>query len=271
MKKIGIFDSGMGGITVLHECYRCLKNVSYVFYADTDHVPFGLKTNKQILEYTDKAVGFLFSRGSDAVIIACNTATSVAIDSLRKKYDRPIIGMEPAVKPAVSETEKRILVTATPVTIREEKLQNLITRVDSEHRVDLLALPGLVTFAENEVFDGSEVEKYLYGALKGTDMSEYSAVVLGCTHFRYFKPVFRKIFGNAVELIDGGHGTVMHLSDILGEDGSYKKRKMGIDTPYPETDYYLSGREIEDGELMGHIMRMHGWLGKMIDNFPDTN
>ena len=109
MKKIGIFDSRMGGITVLHECYRCLKNVSYVFYADTDHVPFRLKTNKQILEYTDKAVGFLFNKGSDAVIIACNTATSVAIDSLRKNAQTDNRDGTSGKKPAVSETEKGCL------------------------------------------------------------------------------------------------------------------------------------------------------------------
>ena len=107
-------------------------------------MPYGRKTKEQIHQYVDEAVDFIASQGVKALVVACNTATSVAIQDLRARYDFPILGMEPAVKPAVSDTSctKRILVTATPVTIREEKLQNLLHQVDQHHQVDLLPLPG---------------------------------------------------------------------------------------------------------------------------------
>ena len=149
--KIGIFDSGIGGVSVLNEAFHRLPDQDYIFYADVDHVPYGIKSSEQIIEYTDSITAFLIEQGVDAILIACNTATAVAADYLRSKYPVPIIGMEPAVKPAVEEAkEGRVLVMATPVTIRENKLHTLLERVDTQHRVDLLPMPGLVRFAEDE-------------------------------------------------------------------------------------------------------------------------
>ncbi|MBP3814197.1 MAG: aspartate/glutamate racemase family protein, partial [Butyrivibrio sp.] len=99
--KIGIFDSGMGGLSVLHEAYHQLPDQEYIFYADTEHVPYGIKTPEQIIGYTTEIAEFLIDKGVDAIVVACNTATSVAIKELRKRFDLPILGMEPAVKPAV--------------------------------------------------------------------------------------------------------------------------------------------------------------------------
>ena len=117
--KIGIFDSGIGGLSVLHEAYHRLPQQEYIFYADVEHVPYGLKTPEQITEYAIENTQFLLDKGAQALVVACNTATSVAIKELRRRFDIPILGMEPAVKPAVEGTEeKRIMVIATPVTTR---------------------------------------------------------------------------------------------------------------------------------------------------------
>ena len=106
--KVGIFDSGTGGMSVLHEAYHFLgDDVSYIFYADLDHVPYGLKTTDQIIKYSKDIAEFLIKKGVDAIVVACNTATAAAIEVLRHDYDLPILGMEPAVKPAVEETELR--------------------------------------------------------------------------------------------------------------------------------------------------------------------
>ena len=168
--KIGIFDSGIGGLSVLHEAYHQLPGQEYIFYADTEHVPYGQKTPEQIMGYAMDNARFLMEKGAEALVVACNTATSVAIKELRASFDIPILGMEPAVKPAVEETEKkRIMVIATPVTIREDKLKSLLHRVDEQHRVDLLAMPRLVEFAEREEFDSKEVKDYLKEQFSGFD------------------------------------------------------------------------------------------------------
>ena len=142
--KIGIFDSGIGGLSVLHRAMKMMPNVSFVYYADTEHVPYGEKTVQQIREFDEHNLNFLIDQGVDAVVIACNTATSVATKEFRAGFPVPIVGMEPAVKKAVEQycdTGKRILVAATPITIASDKLHNLLERVDKEHDVDLLPLP----------------------------------------------------------------------------------------------------------------------------------
>ena len=123
--KIGFFDSGIGGLTVLSEALKRLPHHEYLYYADTEHAPYGKRPKEEVLMYVLEAVDFLVQQGAQMIVIACNTATSIAITTLREKYDIPIIGMEPAVKPAiecVSDGSKRVLVTATPLTLKEEKM-----------------------------------------------------------------------------------------------------------------------------------------------------
>ena len=181
--QIAFFDSGIGGLTVLHQAMRKMPQEDYLYYADTDHVPYGRKTKHQIRQYVQEAVDFIAAQDVKALVVACNTATSVAIKDLRARYSFPILGMEPAVKPAVSDTRctKRILVTATPVTIREEKLKNLLHQVDQNHQVDLLPLPKLVDFAESSSFNDGQAEAYLREVLAPYDMDRYCTVVLGLT------------------------------------------------------------------------------------------
>ena len=129
--KIGIFDSGIGGLSVLHQAMITLPEADYIFYADVDNVPYGEKTRDEVRKLVDHAVGFLVEKGCQAVVLACNTATSAAISYLRDKYKLTIIGIEPAVKPAVEHTlncGKRVMVVSTPVTAKGEKLKKLIEK-----------------------------------------------------------------------------------------------------------------------------------------------
>ncbi len=215
---IGLFDSGVGGITVLSEARKIIKTADFLYYADTNNVPYGTKTKEEVRGYVLNAADFIVSHGAGILVVACNTATSVAIEDLRQKYPIPVIGMEPAVKPAVeNHKDKRILVTATALALKEEKLKKLITRLDCEDIVDLLPLPGLVRFAESMTFDSSTVTAYLQNELSRFDMSRYQTVVLGCTHFIYFKPVFRTLLGPGIDIIDGNRGTVNKLTATLSE------------------------------------------------------
>ena len=262
--RIGIFDSGMGGLSVLHEAFHQLPDQEYIFYADIEHVPYGLKTEEEIKGYVDEIVSFLIDKKVDAIVIACNTATSVAVAGLREKYDLPILGMEPAVKPAVeaAEGDERILVMATPVTLREEKLARLLSRVDVKHRVDLLDMPKLVSFAESEAFESEELKNYLKEKFSPFDTTKYSALVLGCTHFNYFKPLYKEYLGENIRLMDGNLGTIRHLADVLGLEIN-KDANLGMKFDKPQdivvggkVTYYESGDEITDNDRLSKYLRM---------------
>ncbi|WP_029231350.1 glutamate racemase [Butyrivibrio sp. VCB2006] len=265
--KIGIFDSGIGGLSVLHEAYHRLPGQEYIFYADTEHVPYGTKTQEEIIGFAVDNTKFLLEKGAEALVVACNTATSVAIKELRRRFDIPILGMEPAVKPAVEETEdKRIMVIATPVTIREDKLKDLLHRVDEEHRVDLMAMPRLVEFAENEQFDTEEVRGYIRGQFANFDPANYSALVLGCTHFNYFKPALQEFFGKDTLLVDGNFGTVHHLADVLNLNmNDSQDTEVYFDDYHKmlgsvKTEYYFSKKFVSDEKTLEHLKRLHNRL-----------
>ncbi|MCX7708544.1 MAG: glutamate racemase [Clostridia bacterium] len=235
--RIGFFDSGIGGLTVLKEALRQLPNEDYIYYADTSHVPYGTKTKEEVRTYIFEAVDFIAEHSVDALVIACNTATSIAVKDLRQRYSFPIVGMEPAVKPAVERCkEKRVLVTATPLTLKEEKFQNLVSRVDVENIVDILPLPELVDFAERFVFDEEIVIPYLKDKLGGFDLKQYGTIVLGCTHFPFFKGYIRKVAGDGIDTIDGNEGTIKRLKSLLTErGGDFSSKKNGT------IEYYSSG------------------------------
>lgn len=219
--KIGFFDSGIGGLTVLSEALKRLPQHEYLYYADTDHAPYGPKPKDEVRQYVFEAIEFLVNKGAEVIVIACNTATSIAINELRAKYTLPIIGMEPAVKPAIELTKgtgKRVLVTATPLTLKEEKLQCLINKLDQDHVTDLLPLPDLVRFAERFDFSDETVIPYLRAQLASYEVDAYGAIVLGCTHFPLFSSHFKKIFPSDIQLIDGSVGTVSHLESIIDAD-----------------------------------------------------
>lgn len=255
--NIGIFDSGIGGMSVLHQALATLPHENYIFYADTDHVPYGTKTKDQVISYVDEMIQFMLSHNCKAVVIACNTATSAAASIMRQKYTIPIIGIEPAVKPAVEQSHgRRVMVVATPLTIREEKLKNLVDRVDNAHHVDLLPLPELVTFAEREEFNSPQVEAYLHKELSSYDLSIYGELVLGCTHFNYFKDSFRKIMPSQVQIIDGNRGTVNQLKRIL-ESTDRLERSEG------KVRYFTSGREVVASEQLARMDRLHARLEEM--------
>lgn len=255
--KIGIFDSGIGGISVLHEAIKRMPEAEFLFYADTDHVPYGLRTKEEILEFSRDIVRFLIDKDVEAIVIACNTATAVAAEKLRQEFDIPIIGMEPAVKPAVkiNHDDKRILVMATPVTIRENKLHKLLAEVDKEHSVDLLEMPGLVKFAEAGTFDDDKVREYLSERYDGLNPEDYSAIVLGCTHFNYFTPLYREFFPEDTAIIDGNEGTVRQLMKVVGKSNS-ESADMVEAGQRVQVTYFMSGRPADE-ETLRFISELH--------------
>ncbi|AXI09247.1 glutamate racemase [Oceanobacillus zhaokaii] len=216
--RIGFFDSGIGGMTVLQQALRILPNEDYIYYADTLHVPYGEKQKEEVREYIFNAVDFMANQGIKALVIACNTATSIVVDDLRKKYNFPILGIEPAVKPAIQSCEGKqikVLVLATNLTLREEKFHNLVKSIDHHDIVESIPLPGLVQLAESLEFREEKVVPYLKEKLSSFDLKQYGSIVLGCTHFPYFENSIKKIFTEDVNIISGSIGTAKNLKRIL--------------------------------------------------------
>lgn len=251
MMKIGLFDSGMGGLTLLAEALRQMPDAAYLYYADTDHVPYGTRSRDEILTFTEQAVQFLIDQGCECIVLACNTATAVAAETLRARFDIPIVGIEPAVKSALAHhADRRVLVVATPTTLREEKLHRLLDRFQDHDAVDLKALPELVPMAEREDYDAMD---YLRRELADFPPERYSEIVLGCTHYNYFRDSFLRLFPDA-EVIDGAEGTIHRMRSLL---------------PEPEGDQpgtvacYRSGRLVADAAELAAIDRRLERLRRM--------
>jgi len=227
---IGFFDSGIGGLTVLEESLRRLPAQDYVYMADTLHVPYGPKTQEEVRGYVLEAVEAMMGEGIEALVVACNTATSIAVTELRERYDIPIVGMEPAVKPAVEmnrATGKRVLVFATPLTLSMPKYYALVSRVDDEGIVDSLPLPELVRYCEDLQFDRRILEDYFRTKLAEYDLDSYGIVVLGCTHYPYYRNILREVLPPHIEIVDGNAGTIRRLASLLSRYGVMSGRGSG--------------------------------------------
>ncbi|SFT27242.1 glutamate racemase [Paenibacillus sp. BC26] len=223
--KLGFFDSGIGGLTVLAEALRLLPAEDYLYMADTTHVPYGTKSKEEVQSFVFEAVEKMVQQGIDALVIACNTATSIAINELRERYSFPIVGMEPAVKPAVEmnrATGKRVLVLATPLTLQMPKYYALVSRVDQDGIVDSLPLPELVGYCESLQFDRKVMGEYFLAKLAPYDLDRYGIIVLGCTHYPFYTDILRDILPPHIEIVNGNAGTVRRLSALL--------TRYGIDT-----------------------------------------
>lgn len=245
---IGVFDSGIGGLTVLNKIIQILPNEKYIYYADIDNVPYGTKPKEEVKKYINRSIDFLVSKNVKAIVIACNTATSIAVKELREKYNIPIIGIEPAAKPAVENRgEKRILIMATPTTIKEEKLKYLLEKLNAKEYVDLIGMPQLVEFAENGDFESEQVEKYIKEQLKEYNLDEYSEVVLGCTHFPFFKKRLLKIFPKETQIIDGSAGVANRLKYMLEKEKILGNNNLNI-------EYYYSGRRVKDTKKLEKLL-----------------
>jgi len=215
--SIGFFDSGVGGISVLKEAIKQLPNENYIYYGDSKNAPYGTKNLEQVRELTFNASEFLIKSGVKALVIACNTATSASIDQLREIYpSMPVIGIEPALKPAVELNRKgKIIIMATPMTLAEKKFNELMLNYHKEAEIIMLPCPGLVELIENGIIEGIELENYLNLRFSELSNIEVAAVVLGCTHYPFVKRELAKLLGEEIPIIDGSIGTVKYLKKRL--------------------------------------------------------
>lgn len=253
--KIGIFDSGMGGLTVLARCLEAVElkgwSPTFVYFADSDYAPYGERTIQEVQILTRQAVKFLIEEEQvDIIVVACNTATSLAIEQLRSEFSIPLIGIEPAIKPAMehSDIDKRILVTATPLMIESQRLKDRILELGVEDRVDRISLPGLVHLAEDESLNWQErqieAKKYLNQMIPTEGDENYGSVVLGCTHFPIFLTAYQEVFSERgltnVYFADGAEGVARQLIASMMDVKSY----MLLEDKKPSIRFYQSGRRV---------------------------
>lgn len=216
INPVGIFDSGMGGISVLKEAKKILPGESFIYFGDGANIPYGTKSVDELILLSDTICEMFIEKYSvKAIVIACNTATSAAVRTLRKKYDIPIIGMEPALKPAVKAHYGGMVgVLATPVTLREDKFKRLSSLYNETTTVVNLPAPNLVELVERGIVEGPEAIKEIEIAL-GNHKSKVDALVLGCTHFVFLRRAIQELFGDSVEVYDGNSGTIRNLRNTL--------------------------------------------------------
>ena len=206
---IAVFDSGVGGLSVLRHLRRLLPNERYLYFGDNANAPYGSRTTQEVRELTLAATENLLAHYPiKALVIACNTATSAAIGALRAKYPQLIvIGIEPAVKLAADKFPGgRIGVMATEVTLREEKFDLLMHRFDTGCIVTKIPAPGLVELIETGNADSAETEALLRKLLSPY-IGQLDALVLGCTHYPFAAAAISRVLGQQVTLLDGGEGT----------------------------------------------------------------
>lgn len=205
---IGVFDSGLGGISVLRHLRRVLPEEKFLYFGDSANAPYGTKTRDEVKNLSFAAAEKLIARGIKAFVVACNTATSAAINDLRAAFPELIIvGIEPALKLAADRFPGGALgVMATPMTLREEKFAGLMQRYEGSCRVYKLPAPGLVELIENGKADSPETDELLR-ALFDTCPEKLDAVVLGCTHYPFASNALHRVLGDGITLLDGGDGT----------------------------------------------------------------
>ncbi len=243
---VGVFDSGVGGISVLREMVRILPEENFVFFGDSANAPYGDRDPAEVLALSSRIAEGFIDEGAKAIVIACNTATSVAAASLRQRYpDTPIVGIEPALRPAALHPDsRRILVMATERTIELDKFNALLNEhLGDGANVECVAWPGLVEVIEKGDVNGEET-RCLLERLVGRYRGWADSVVLGCTHYPFAKDAIRDVLGD-VRFFDGGEGTACQLARVLSESGlaapsgaiGSVELRSSIDTP-AELDLY---------------------------------
>jgi len=221
-KPIGIFDSGVGGVSVLKEAIKLLPNEDFIYYGDNKNAPYGTKTEKEIQDLSLACGDFLMGKGVKAIVMACNTATSVAVRQMRAQYSIPVISIEPAVKPAMETSyDGDIIVLATEGTLSQPRYNLLLERLDAKDRVINIQCKGLVTLIEKGNMNSSALDEYIRCIFAPYHSHRVDTVVLGCTHYSFVKNKIKRFlyqqFSGNRHVIDGNNGTVRQLKRVLQE------------------------------------------------------
>ncbi len=236
MARIGIFDSGSGGLSVLREIRKILPDERFIYYSDNAHCPYGEKPASYIVERGRAVTDLLLSKGAQAVVVACNTATAAAIATLRAEYSVPFVGMEPAVKPAATGTRSGVVgVLATAGTLKAPKYLNTKGQYADAVRIVERVGQGFVELVESMELEGTHAEAVVRSSLLPLLSEGADTIVLGCTHYPFLLPLMRRIAPAGVNFIDPAPAVARHLADVLREHG------IALSDPEPGVELLASG------------------------------
>ena len=246
-QPIGIFDSGVGGISVLKHIHALLPAEHLLYFADSLHAPYGNKTPEFIGERAFAITDFLIAQGVKALVVACNTATAAAVDKLRAHYTLPIIGMEPAVKPAAAASQNGVIgVLATVGTLKSAQFAALLEHYGQHVRVVTQACPGLVECIERGELQAEATRQLVAGYVTPLLDAGVDTIVLGCTHYPFVRELIAEIAGPQVALIDTGAAVARQLMHRLEDTGLLRERsgrgvvKFWTNSPAPEAPQVIA-------------------------------
>lgn len=237
-RAIGVFDSGVGGLTVLREIIKTVPNESTIYFGDTERVPYGSRDLEEVKKFVFKITGFLYEKDVKMIVIACNTSTAAALKDLEKQYDIPIIGViEPGARTAVCSTEnKRIGVIATKGTVDSNAYSKEIARIDPQIKTYSVPAPLLVDFIEKGILEGDALDGAINGYLEPLLEAGIDVLILGCTHFPLIEERILSCSGNGIRVISSAVETAGDIKKILEE-----KRLGASSGNKPERVFYETG------------------------------
>lgn len=254
---IGIFDSGVGGLSVLADLKDILPNENFEYLADTAHVPYGERPEHEIKQLTAQGVAALCDMGVKAVVVACNTASSYSLTHLRETFQQPIIGLVPAIKPAAQASVSKVVgLLATPGTLRGTLLQDVIDEFAAPFGVKVIqaAHRELVPLIEAGKANSDETHELLRDILRPFADAGADQLVLGCTHFPFLTDSIREVYGDIFELIDSGEGVARHTKHILASRDLLRPTTASADTTAAATTrYWVTGAAAESQAVFSQL------------------
>lgn len=216
IKPIGFFDSGVGGTSIWREVYHLLPNENTVYLADSKHAPYGIKSQEEIQHLSERNTEFLLELGAKIIVVACNTATTNAIDKLRAKYPVPFIGIEPAIKPASLKSKKKSIgILATKGTLSSSLFLETSSLYSSGIKITEQVGTGLVELIEKGDLKAPALKELLKEYLEPMKQADIDYLVLGCSHYPYLIPLIKEILPDTVEVIDSGLAVAKQTKAIL--------------------------------------------------------
>lgn len=215
---IGIFDSGVGGLSVFREILKILPDEKYIYWSDSAHCPYGEKSREYIIGRAREITSWLIGQGAEIIVVACNTATAAAISTLREEFDVPFIGMEPAVKPAAQATRSGVVgVLATAGTLKATKYIDTRAKWAQNVRIEEHIGQGFVELVESGKINGEAAENVVERSLKPLLDAGADTIVLGCTHYPFLSDTIKKIAGDSIRIIDPAPAVARHLEEVMKE------------------------------------------------------
>jgi len=238
---IGVFDSGVGGLSVLKEIISLLPEESVIYFADSKNCPYGSKPAGDIITLMKKHVDFLIARGCKLIVVACNTATAAAIEILRKEYTIPFVGMEPAIKPAAVHSKNgKIGILATEGTFNGKLYKSTSKKYANHMDINDLAGYGLVELVESGLYHSQEAADLLRRYIEPMIKNNVDQIVLGCTHYPFLMDTIRKITGNKIRIVDPSAAVAKQVLNLLIHHNLSSKPDDNINPAYK---FYTSGKK----------------------------